>query len=190
VSEHLKSGDVFDCEFVVCDDGEGALIAIPDCLREGEILDGRYLSDNQFTNVPKQAGHYRAKVEYEYIPGYYEGYRAPGEDDWYFHIRECVDVLATERQRAETAEAQLAVERERSRRLQLLMLVVAQGGDEDVSISHARAVEVIGDSDMSLVEFRQWKRAELEAARRLVIDDWHRRYAALAEGKEAGDDRK
>lgn len=98
----LPDGALFVCEFVVTparsysNQGGGVayLVDGPQALLEASppMLGSGCFEDDNWNNVPKAPGLYRAIVLYEFHEGYSEGYRAPGEDDWEFTIQEAVRI--------------------------------------------------------------------------------------------------
>jgi len=80
----MQKIDEFDCVVAVCYNGLAYVVDLPEDKRE--LLDGACCDDNPFENIPKKKGIYMCKVEVWHNPGYFEGYRAPGEDWWEFRI--------------------------------------------------------------------------------------------------------
>lgn len=50
------------------------------------IMDGEFLSDNNFTNIPQEPGIYNCDIEYWFSQGYLDGYPCDSESDIEFRI--------------------------------------------------------------------------------------------------------
>ena len=83
-----ESRGIYDCKILVAKGGDGFLVEAHPEISKG--MDGIFLSDNHFKNVPTEPAIYVCRVEFFFMQGYFEGYRADGESDWYYEIRSAV----------------------------------------------------------------------------------------------------
>jgi hypothetical protein len=97
----LKAGPIWDDFLIEC----------PEDIKP--LMDGPYLADNCFTNLPEQFGCFAVRVKVHFYQGYFEGYRADGESALEFEIISAIPL------REELAQSR-STNRELNRRVQSL----------------------------------------------------------------------
>lgn len=80
----LKS---FECYIAVTYNKEAVIINFPTDLID--TLDGCFCEDNDFINLPQDPGVYKCKIDFDFEQGYFEGYKADGENTWEYIITNC-----------------------------------------------------------------------------------------------------
>jgi hypothetical protein len=70
------------CEILICVSPKCNICLDASNERFWNTVDGIFTEDNYISNYPKEPGIYRCKIQFYFIPGYFEGHPAPGESDW------------------------------------------------------------------------------------------------------------
>jgi len=77
----------FECLIAVAFNKDAVIIDFPEDLIN--TLDGCFCADNEFKNIPQEPGFYKCKVDFDFEQGYFEGYKADGENTWEYIITDC-----------------------------------------------------------------------------------------------------